>query len=74
MVASFVDPFAEVWFGRDLSTQTATLHHGNHPVAVPWGAFVFTLLEFFIVLIFIYVVIKLFRLDKFKKIDETPKK
>lgn len=74
LVTSFVDPFTKVWFGQGLSTRTATLHHGTTPVKVPWGAFVFTLLEFFIVLIFIYILIKLFRLDKFKKIDKKETK
>jgi len=70
LVASFVDPLAQVWFGQNLSTRVATLHHGSKPVTVPWGAFVFTLFEFFLVLFIIYALIKLFRLDKFKKLDD----
>jgi large conductance mechanosensitive channel len=72
LVASFVDPLAQIWFGHNLSTTVAVVHHGAKPVDVPWGAFVFTLLEFFLVLIIIYILIKVFKLDKFKKID--PKK
>jgi large conductance mechanosensitive channel len=74
LVDSFVDPFTKVWFGQGLSSRTATLHHGTTPVKVPWGLFVFTLLEFFIVLIVIYILIKSFKLDKFRKSDAKPKK
>lgn len=66
-VASFLDPLTRVWFGQNLSTRTATLHHDQTAVQVPWGAFVFTLVEFFFVLIAMYAIIKLFKLDKFTK-------
>jgi len=74
LVASFVEPWVEVIFGQDLSTRTAILHHGHTPVKVPWGAFVYTLIEFFLVLISIYLVVKLFRLDKLKQPKEKKKK
>jgi len=66
-VASFLDPLFKVWLGQDLSTQTATLHHEGTAIAVPWGAFVYTLFEFFVVLLVMYAVIKLFKLDRFAK-------
>jgi large conductance mechanosensitive channel len=67
MVASFVDPWAKIVFGQDLSTRVAHFHHGRTPVPLPWGAFVYTLIEFFLVLITIYILIKLFRLDKLRQ-------
>lgn len=73
LVATFVDPWAKVVFGQDLSTRTAHLHHNTTLVLVPWGAFVYVLIEFFLVLITIYLVVKLFRLDKLKKPKEEKK-
>jgi large conductance mechanosensitive channel len=66
-VDSFIDPWVQVIFGQNLTTRTATWHHNSVPVHVPWGAFVYALIEFFFVLISIYAVIKLFQLDKLKK-------
>ena len=70
LVASFVDPWVKVLFGQDLSSRVAHLHHGTTEVPMPWGAFVYVLLEFFFVLIVVYLLVKLFRLDKLKKKEE----
>jgi large-conductance mechanosensitive channel len=64
-VTSFLDPLTVVWFGQNLSARTAILHHNQQIVKVPWGAFVYTLIEFFFVLIAMYAIIKLFKLDHF---------
>ena len=72
-VASFVDPLSQLWLGLDLSKQTATVHHDQTAVAVPWGAFVYVLLEFFLVLLVMYAVIKLFKLDRLVKKKEAKK-
>ncbi len=69
LVASFVKPWVQVVFGEQLDNKVATLHHGTTPVPVPWGAFVYTLIEFLIVVIAIYLFVKLLRLDKLKKKD-----
>lgn len=66
-VASFLDPLTKVWLGQNLSTRSATLHHDHAVVKVPWGAFVYVLIEFFIVLVVLYAIIKIFKLDKFAK-------
>jgi large conductance mechanosensitive channel len=67
LVASFVEPWVEVLFGKNLGSRAATLHHGHTPVLVPWGAFVYAIIEFFFVVVSIYVVVKLLRLDKLRK-------
>lgn len=74
LVASFIEPWVEVIFGQDLSTRAATLHHGTSPVKLPWGAFIYSIIEFFFVVLGIYLVVKLFRLDKLKKPKDEPKK
>lgn len=73
LVDTFVNPLVQMWFGGSLSGQKFIIHHEQRPVAVPWGAFVYTLIEFFFVLVAIYLIIKLFRLDKFKKPKEEKK-
>jgi len=70
LVASFISPWLEVLFGPDLSKHAATVHHGTTAISLPWGAFVYTIIEFFFVAVTIYVVVKLFRLDKLKKVKE----
>jgi large conductance mechanosensitive channel len=74
LVDSFVKPWVEVLFGDDLSNRAFTLHHGSTPVHFPWGAFLYVLVEFFVVVVGIYVVVKLFRLDRLKQPKEAAKK
>lgn len=71
LVASFIDPWLQVIFGKDLGDRYATVHHGTTPIKVPWGAFLYTFIEFFVVVLVIYLVIKLFRLDKLQKPKEV---
>lgn len=73
LVTSFLDPLFKLWLGKDLSSRVATVHHGDTPIQMAWGAFVYLLIEFFFVLLMIYLLVKIFRLDKLKK-KEEPKK
>lgn len=70
LVTSFLDPLVKMWFGQDLSSRVATVHHHNAPIQIPWGAFVYVLIEFFFVVIVIYLLVKIFRLDKLRKKEE----
>lgn len=67
LVASFIDPPVKILFGQNLSSWVGHFHHHHTTVEVPWGLFVYDLIEFFIVLLVVYLVVKLFRLDKFRK-------
>lgn len=67
LVDSFINPWLQVIFGQSLSKRVITLHHNADPVSLPWGAFVYALIQFFVILLFIYILIKLLRLDKLKK-------
>jgi len=67
LVDSLVQPWIEVVFGTNLSSRFATVHHGQTPIKVAWGGFLYALIDFFFVVLVIYLVIKLFRLDKFRK-------
>ena len=63
-VESFANPLYKFLFGQDLNSRVAIVHHGSQAITVAWGSFVYTFLEFFFVLISIYVVVKLFKLDR----------
>lgn len=73
-VDAFINPWVQIVFGQNLSSRVAILHHGTTPVKVPWGGFVYALIEFFIVLISIYAAVKIFKLDRFIKKKEESKK
>lgn len=74
LVVSFIDPWLQVLFGANLNTRTAVVHHGQTPITIAWGAFVYIFIEFLFVAVTIYVVVKLLRLDKLKKQKEDKKK
>lgn len=64
LIASFLDPLTLLLFGNKLSNRTFTWDwHGRH-ADFAWGQFVYMLVDFFVVVLTIYVLIKLFKLDK----------
>lgn len=67
LIESFLDPLTQVLFGSELSSETFTITHNNKPVEFGWGAFVYQLISFFVVVITIYMLIKFLKLDKFEK-------
>jgi len=72
-VDAFINPWVQILFGQNLSSRAATLHHGTSPVLVPWGAFVYALIEFLVVLISIYAAVKILKLDRFIRKKESKK-
>ena len=71
LVSSFIDPAFKLLFGEALSTRTFTLSYHGRSEEFPWGAFVYVLLNFIFVLIAIYLIFKLLKLNK---LAEAPKK
>jgi large-conductance mechanosensitive channel len=70
LISSFLDPLTILLFGAKLSNQTFTWNwHGRH-ADFAWGQFVYVLIDFFVVVLTIYIIIKLFNLDKL----DTPTK
>jgi large conductance mechanosensitive channel protein len=63
MVDSFVTPLLSVWIGENLMEKQFMIGHA----AFTWGKLVYTLINFLFVIFFIYVIIKLFNLDKLDK-------
>jgi len=71
LVASFIDPAFQLFFGKSLQARTFTLHFRDHFANFGWGAFVYNLLSFFFVLAAIYAIVKIFSLDKLDKPAKT---
>jgi large-conductance mechanosensitive channel len=70
LIAAFVDPFTKVVFGHALSNRTFTWQWHGRTANFNWGAFVYGLIGFLVVLIVFYLIIKIFQLDKLKKPDK----
>jgi large-conductance mechanosensitive channel len=67
LIASFIDPSFNLLFGQALNQRTFTLHFHQRVANFPWGAFVYVVMNFLFVLAAIYILVKLFGLDKFEK-------
>lgn len=67
LVAGFIDPVFQLLFGEALSKRTFTLHFHANQADFGWGSVVYGMLNFMFVLAMIYILIKLFNLDKLDK-------
>ena len=68
LITSFIDPlYALLFNSQKLSSRSTTVHFHGREQAFPWGAFVYTFIDFLFVLMAIYFLIKLFNLDKLDK-------
>jgi len=68
MSTSFIDPaYALLLNGQALSEKVAVVTWHGRQQTFTWGAFVYSLLNFFFMLIVIFVVVKFFALDKLQK-------
>lgn len=70
LIASFIDPAFKLLFGEKLSLRTFTLHFHGRAASFGWGGFVYAVLDVFFVLVTIYIIVRLFSLEKL----ENPKK
>jgi large-conductance mechanosensitive channel len=67
LVSSFIDPLTQLLFGKALSTRTFALHFHGREAYFGWGALVYSLIIFLLVLITMYIVIKYLHLDELAK-------
>jgi large-conductance mechanosensitive channel len=68
LVESFVTPLLTLMVGPDLQSRQWVINGGTaNAVKFPWGEFVYSLADFIVVLLFIYLVVKIFQLDKLDK-------
>lgn len=66
LVTSFITPMLNLLVGKNLQHKQLVLHRSN-PVVFAWGEFVYTLADFLVVLLVIYLIVKFLRLDKLDK-------
>lgn len=68
LIADFIDPASKLFFGgAKLSDRTFTQHFHGRSVNFRWGDLVATLLNLIFILLVIYFIIKVFKLDKLQK-------
>ena len=67
LVAAFIDPLSKLLFGTALSDRTFTLHFHDRAANFAWGNFIYGVINFIFVLVVIYLIIKIFQLDKLNK-------
>lgn len=70
LITSFIDPLFTLIFGSKLSTRTFTLTVGDNTATFTWGAFVYGLINFLFIVLCLYIIIKIFKLDRLDKKDE----
>lgn len=68
LVDSFIDPAFQLLFGEALDKRTFVLSLHGREKAFPWGSFVHSLLYFLFVLAAIFIIVKIFNLDKYNKV------
>jgi len=67
LIASFLDPLYGLLFSQKLSDKAVTLHFRGRAQIFGWGAFVYAFIDFLFVLIAIYVILKLLKLEQLDK-------
>jgi large-conductance mechanosensitive channel len=67
LVTSFITPLLTLAVGPKMQNKTFVIGQGQHAVSFPWGQFAYALADFLVVLLCIYAVVKLLKLDKFDK-------
>jgi large conductance mechanosensitive channel len=74
LVDSFITPLVQLFFGKTLDSRTSSLTWHDRTVQLAWGKFVYVLINFLFILITVYLIIKIFRLDRFKKVEKVEEK
>ena len=64
LIASFIDPLFSLLWGSTLTTRSTTVTFNGHTSTFTVGAFVSGLINFLFVVLMLYIIIKVFKLDK----------
>lgn len=67
LIASFIDPLSKLLFGQALSQRAVSVHFNGRTADFAWGSFAYVLIDFVFVLLTVYVIIKVLKLDKLDK-------
>lgn len=70
IVASFIVPMTQLFFGKKLDNRTFFLQFHNHSALFYWGSVADGLIQLILLLVFVYAAIKFFNLDKLNKPTE----
>lgn len=74
LIESFITPLLNVLVGEHFQDKSLTISLGDNTSKFTYGKFLYVLLNFVVVMIFIYLLVKLFRLDKLTKKPGAKKK
>ena len=64
LISSFIDPLFGLFFGATLSERSFTVTVHGHTEKFSMGAFVYSLINFLFIVLMLYIIIKVFKLDK----------
>ena len=67
LVDSFVTPMLTFLLGNDLIKKQFVLHKDGTALAFTWGQFVYAFVNFLFVVLVVYLLVKIFRLDRLDK-------
>jgi len=67
LVDSFITPVINFLIGAKVQDKVLEIGSGNHSASIAWGKFLYVLLNFVFVMIFIYAMVKILKLDKLIK-------
>lgn len=74
LIESFITPLINVLVGEDFQKRALHISFADNTSSIAWGKFVYVLLNFIFVMLFIYLIVKLFKLDKLVMKDDKKKK
>jgi large conductance mechanosensitive channel len=66
LVDSFITPLLNLMVG-DVQSKQTMLSVGEKTATFAWGKFIYSFVSFVFILLFIYLIVKLFKLDRFGK-------
>jgi large conductance mechanosensitive channel len=66
-VDSFLTPLLNMWLGNNLSARSFSVGSGGDMVTFAWGKFLYAFINFLFVVLVIYLLVKIFKLDKLSK-------
>lgn len=70
LIASIIDPAFSLIFGQALSQRTLTLTFHGRTAIFTWGALCYSFISFLFLLAAIYLIYRLFKLDRLKKPED----
>lgn len=71
LVSSFIEPTFQLFFKGALLNDSITWHFNGRTVSYNWGVFANDLLDFIFVLAALYLIIRIFKLDRLDKPKTT---